>query len=244
MRSGRLLALRPQAKTAKILPRQLQDTTRAAMNPSASSQGCTVFLVRHGATNSNLATPPILQGRAIDDPLSATGQTQASHAARQLASVSLAAVYSSPLRRAQETAQAIADPHQLLVRTAPEITEVDVGRWERLSWEHIAREEPEAFRNFQSDPGRYGYPEGESLADVSNRVVPAFRAIAAQHAGQSIAIVGHNVVNRAFLASALELPLARARNIHQANCCINVLEWQADAWKVVAINSIFHLPPS
>jgi len=136
----------------------------------------------------------------------------------------------------------IATPHRLPVRLVPEITEVDVGRWERLSWDAIRTAEPEAYTNFQNDPANHGYPGGESLQDVRDRVVPAFHQTAARHPGQSIAIVGHNVVNRAFLASALELPLSRARNIHQSNCCINVVEWSVDNWKVVAVNSIFHLP--
>lgn len=211
------------------------------MVPSPSPSTCVAFLLRHGATESNLSNPPRLQGRSIDGPLSPAGRLQAAAAGQQLASYSLQAVYCSPLLRAQETARQIAGPHQLDVSLVADLIEVDVGHWERRSWIEIQAEEPEAYKAFQDDPAQFGYRGGENLTDVRDRVVPAITAIMSRHLGQTIAIVGHNVVNRAFLSHALGLPLSRARSIHQDNCGINLLSWQRDEWKVWAINSIFHL---
>jgi broad specificity phosphatase PhoE len=198
-------------------------------------------LLRHGATDSNLADPPILQGRTINGPLSTAGRQQADQAAACLASFDLAAVYSSPLIRAQETAASIARPHGLSVRTVAQITEADVGAWERRSWREISQTEPELYEKFQRDPAQYGYRGGENLTQVAERVVPALRRTMAAHLGQTIAIVGHNVVNRVFLAHAIQLPLARARGIAQDNCGINTLRYHQGEFKVVSVNSVFHL---
>lgn len=211
------------------------------MVPSPSPTTCVAFLLRHGATDSNLSNPPRLQGRSIDGPLSPAGQRQALSAGQQLARLPIKAVYSSPLLRARETAARIADPLRLETTLVADLIEVDVGQWERRSWIEIEAEEPEAYQAFQNDPAQFGYRGGENLTDVRDRVVPAITTLVQRHQGQMIAIVGHNVVNRAFLADAIGLPLSRARNIYQDNCGINILSWQNGAWKIWTINSILHL---
>jgi broad specificity phosphatase PhoE len=150
-------------------------------------------------------------------------------------------VYSSPLLRAQETAQRIALAHRLTVRTVAEITEADVGAWERRSWVEIRETETDAYEKFQRDPATHGYRQGENLAQVRDRVVPAIDAIMRSHLGERIAIIGHNVVNRVYLAEAIHLPLARARGIAQENCGINLLRFRDEQAKVITINSVFHL---
>lgn len=202
---------------------------------------CYCFLIRHGATESNLANPPILQGRSVNGPLSETGQQQAEEAAAFLASRPLAAIYCSPLVRARETADIIARPHNLVPSVVEPLTEVDVGAWERRSWIEIEETEPEAYQDFQSDPARYGYRDGESLNDVRARCFDVMESIMAQHLGEQIAIIAHNVVNRVFLAQALELPLKLARKLTQANCGINYLRYREGGTKVIGVNSVFHL---
>ena len=53
--------------------------------------------------------------------------------------------------------------------------------------------------------------------------------------------LGHNVVNRALLASVLGLPMSRARHLHQENCCINILEYGPESTKLVTLNAVLHL---
>ena len=202
---------------------------------------CTAYLVRHGATDSNLADPPILQGRTINGPLSPTGRDQAAAAAAALRSLPIKAVYASPLVRAHETASLIAQPHGLAIITVEQLIEVDVGEWERRSWHEIEASEPEAYQRFQQDPANHGYRGGESLIDVSNRVMPAFQQVMQSHAGEEIVIVAHNVVNRVALANALNLPIAQARTLTQDNCGINTLRWKEDRIKVVSVNERLHL---
>lgn len=204
-----------------------------------------LYLIRHGATRQNQARPVVLQGNGTDGPLSETGQTQAAGVARVLSQKGLSSVYASPMRRAQETAAVIAKPHGLSVRTVAELHEVDVGAWEGRSWSQIMQEEPDEYARFIADPGRIPYRSGESYADVLNRVKPAVTALCGKHQGESIAIIAHNVVNRVLIADVLDLPMSQAREIRQANCCVNVLRYKDERLQLVTLNAeleLFGLP--
>ena len=202
---------------------------------------CVMFLLRHGATENNLLKPPKLQGCGVNLGLSPTGRAQAERAAQALRGQAIAAAYSSSLLRACETAQIVARPHELSVTTSDALVEADVGEWEMRSWVDIAREEPEAYRRFQEDPGEHGYAGGENMRQVQARATPALHEFMSAHLGQQIVVVGHNVVNRAYLASVLELPLSRARHLHQENCGINILEYRVGETKLVTLNAVGHL---
>ena len=211
------------------------------MPPSTTPETCFVYLLRHGATDNNLAKPPRLQGKTVDGPLSAEGRRQAELAAQGLQHQQLDAVFCSPLRRAQETAEIVARPHRLDVQVVPQISEVDVGAWEGRTWEEIERSEPELYRQFMDDPARHGYRDGESLTDVRDRVVPVLDQLLRDNQGKRIAVIAHNVVNRVYLATAAKLPLAQARSLAQENCGINVLRFRAGEIKLISMNSVLHL---
>ena len=200
-----------------------------------------MYLLRHGATENNVAQPPRLQGRRTDMPLSAAGRIQAGQAAELLRSRPIAAIYSSPLKRAWQTAEQIAAPLDLPIHVLEAITEIDVGQWEGRDWGEIERSEPEAFRRFIDDPGKWPYVGGESMGQVQERVVPALDGLLAQQAGQSIVVVSHNVVNRCYVAHLMGLPLKRARSISQDNCGINIIRRRGETASLITLNAAFHL---
>ena len=200
-----------------------------------------LFLVRHGATEANERRPYVLQGRGIDFPLSEAGRRQARAVGRFLSKYSLKAVYCSPLVRAVETAAEIARAYELPVRTVEGIHEVDVGDWEGKSWNMIMEETPDAYHAFMKSPGDTPYLGGESYRDVLNRVKPALANVLEQHRGQSIVVVAHNVVNRAYLADVMGLDLRRAKDIHQSNCCVNIIHHKDRTAELLTLNAHFHL---
>ena len=203
-----------------------------------------LYLIRHGATEANRARPYRLQGRGTDLPLDEVGRSQARRASEVLVSagVRLAVVYSSPLRRAMETARLVAEPHGLEPCPVALLTEADVGRWESLTWDEVRAREPELHDRFHADPGRVPYPEGESFADVAVRVVPVMADLALKHPGEVIAVVAHNVVNRAYLAELLGVPIERARALRQSNGGINVIDYHEDGRvEVFSVNGALHL---
>ncbi len=197
-------------------------------------------MVRHGATDNNLADPPLLQGRA-DVPLSSTGHQQAERTAELLSHQKIGRVYTSPLMRARQTAETIAKPHGLNVEIVDGITEIDVGDWEGRSWKEIAVSEPEPYRQFMADPAKHGYAGGENVTELVDRVQPAMKDLLAKNLGEQIVVVGHNVVNRAFLGQLIGLPLAQVRIVNQDNCGVSVARYRGGKIKLLSLNSVFHL---
>ena len=201
-----------------------------------------IYLLRHGATAANRAVPYRIQGRGSDLDLDELGRCQALRAAEVLQTIALEAVYSSPLRRARQTAAEIARLHRLEVRVVPELVEADVGAWEGLTWEEVEQRDPDHFAFFLANPGTVPYLGGESFQDVQARVLPALNALATLHPGGRIAVVAHNVVNRAYLAALLNLPISQARELPQANGGINLIRHDGHPpGRIVTLNAALHL---
>jgi broad specificity phosphatase PhoE len=210
--------------------------------PCPADDECLLYLIRHGATENNLAKPAVLQGRGLDSPLSAQGRAEAEATAAALERHPISAVYASPLLRARQTAELIAAPHGAAAHVVDALVEADVGQWEGRTWQDIRKAHAEAYARFMEDPGKHPYVDGENLTDVQQRVVPALEDLLSRHPGGVIVAVAHNVVNRAFLAHLLNLPLAAARGIRQDNCGLNLIRRRGEQSTLVTVNSVFHLP--
>ena len=122
-----------------------------------------IVFARHGQTALNRSGR--LQGR-LDAPLSDVGHEQAARLSRELASVPATRVVASPLRRAVETAQAIAEPHGLTVETDERIIELDYGEWDGIP---LGTVPADAWNTWRADPA-FTPPGGESLQAVTARV--------------------------------------------------------------------------
>ncbi|MDZ4686544.1 MAG: histidine phosphatase family protein [Planctomycetaceae bacterium] len=208
----------------------------------APPEGVTrLFLTRHGSTEANERKPFVLQGCEIDGPLTELGREQSTAVGRALREFPIHAVYSSPLRRAVETATEIARHHQLPVETVPDLRECSVGRWEGKSWDAIREHDPEGYEGFFANPVERPHPGGESYTDVLNRVAPAIRGILEANAGRNVVVVAHNLVNRVFLAEYVGIELRHARKLRQMNCCLNLLHHHQGVTELVTLNSVLHL---
>src|SRR5262245_32992516 len=199
----------------------------------------TLLLARHGATAANLCRPYTLQGLRPDSDLAPEGVAQARAAALALRPLGIAKVYSSRLRRAVQTARAVAEA----VHEVPDLVEVDTGVWTGLTWQEIEARWPAEARAFHEDAEAHGYPGGENLAQLRDRVVPAIGSLVARHPGQTILVVGHGVVNRVLLAHWLDVPLRFARRLPQDNAGFNVIEFEAGVAKVRTVNQVARPAP-
>lgn len=201
----------------------------------------TLYLLRHAATDANLARPARLQGRRHNPSLAAVGVRQAELTRDLLAVRPIDQCYSSPMRRAVETATIIAEPHGLRPKLLEELTECDVGSWEGLDWQTIRKRDPEYYRSFLENPAVFGYPDGESFADVHERASSILDELLQLHIGQSILVVAHHVVNRTYLAGLLGLPPERARLVSLDNCGISIVVREGDTALVSTLNAAFHV---
>lgn len=201
----------------------------------------TLYLVRHAATAANLARPNRLQGRS-DPPLAPAGVRQAEATRDLLADRRIEACFCSPLQRAVETATIIAGRHRLTPVPVDALTECSVGEWEGLDWGTIRDRDPEGYRRYMADPATVPYPGGESFADVHRRAAPALDRLLADHAGQTLLVVSHHVVNRTYLAGLLGLPIRQARQVMLDNCGVSVVVSDGGESTVATLNAAFHLP--
>jgi broad specificity phosphatase PhoE len=201
----------------------------------------TLYLIRHGATEANLAQPATLQGRRHNPPLARFGVRQAEATRNFLAIRSIDHCYCSPLLRAVQTAAIVAAPHGLVPQPIEALTECDVGRWEGLDWQAIRRLNPDCYQRFMVNPAEQGYPGGESFAEVYERVEPALEELLQHHEGESILVVGHHVVNRTYLAGLLGLGPDQARQVTLDNCGISVVVREGNKTAVNTLNAAFHL---
>ncbi|MPZ54076.1 MAG: hypothetical protein GEU79_15320 [Acidimicrobiia bacterium] len=183
-----------------------------------------LYLVRHGETTLNT------QGRFrghTDPALNRRGRRQAREAGRQLAPVRPEAIYSSPLRRAVETAEAIAQQAGLDVITSPDLIDIDYGTWEGLTPAQAAVLNPEAYTAFRSDPLSATPPGGEAVKHVEIRTLRALEVHAKTHPRANIVAVSHEMPIRLALGAilgktddhiwGLDIPTASTTRIETVN---------------------------
>ncbi len=200
-----------------------------------------LYLIRHGATEANLARPARLQGRRHNPPLARLGVRQAEATRDFLAIRPIDHCYCSPLLRAVQTAAIVAAPHGLSPQPMEALIECDVGRWEGLDWQTIRTLDADGFQRFHANPAEFGYPGGESFRDVHARVSPILDDLLSAHEGESILVVAHHVVNRTYLAGLLGLTLDQAKQVTLDNCGISVVFRDGAETTVNTLNAAFHL---
>jgi broad specificity phosphatase PhoE len=170
----------------------------------------TILLARHGETDWNAAHR--WQGWA-DRPLTARGREQARSLADALAALPLAAVYSSDLERARATAEIVAGRHGLLVTQDPRLREVDVGCFSGLTNAEVRERFPDAYERWYT--GGEGWDDGESYAQMTERVLAAIHDIAGAMHGGHVAVIAHGGPIRALHAAAAGLTYAQQRQLER-----------------------------
>lgn len=181
-----------------------------------------LLLVRHAEPDESV------RGRcygSLDVPLSAAGLRRAAALGELLRDDYVAAVYTSPLQRALETARAVATAHGLEAIPCDNLRELDFGEVEGMRYDEIASAHPELYRFWMEDPASVRFPRGEGLSDLRNRVLPEVAGIRARHDGQTVAVVAHGGVVRTVLADALDLPDASFFRLDQPYGALSVVDW-------------------
>jgi len=200
--------------------------------------GIHLTVVRHAETEWNRERR--YQG-ATDTPLSETGRAQAEAAARVLAAEALDAVWSSPLRRARETAEAIARPRGLAVHPHPGFSEMGFGVWEGLTGDQVRERYPEAYRCWRETPTAAAWPGAEPLAAVRDRTLAGLEDLRERHDGQRVCLVTHGIIARVLILEALGLPVDRLWSVHVSFSGVSELEFRDDWTAVHRMNTLVHL---
>ena len=191
-----------------------------------------IVLVRHGEPEESV------RGRCygrLDVGLSARGREQVRRAKHLLTDVPFTTVYSSPRRRAIESAGLLA-ADRAGVTVDERLREIDFGIFEGLTYDEIARRFPGQYEEWMKRPTDVAFPGGETFAAMAARVRDAFDDLRRTHTGQVIVVVSHGGVNRIALATALDLNLSRIFRLDQAYACVNVVDYFAHEPVVRLVN--------
>jgi len=201
--------------------------------PPAVAEVTRLILVRHGEPDERV------RGRCygqLDPGLSSRGREQMRGTWPLLDNQPVAAIYSSPSRRAVESTNLrAADTPGVVVDDR--LREIDFGEFEGLTFREISSRYPKTYEEWMTRPASVAFPGGESFAAMFARVRSAFDHIRVLHSGTTVAIVSHGGVNRVALAAALDLDARHIFRLDQAYACVNVIDYFGDEPLVRVMNA-------
>lgn len=193
----------------------------------------TVLLVRHGQTPT---TGRVLPGRAKGLDLADAGRAQAEQAAERIAELGkVAALYTSPLERARQTAAPIGTALALRPNVQRGLNECDFGEWTGRELKKLYKQ-PE-WQTVQRAPSTFRFPGGESFSDMQHRIVTTVEELRLAHPGQTIVCVSHADPIKAVIAHAVGTHLDLFQRIVVSPCSISVISWSSGGPVVLAVNS-------
>ncbi len=197
-----------------------------------------LMVIRHGETAWNREKR--MQG-TTDTPLSGVGREQARALARRLAGRAFAALYSSDLARAWETARAIAELTGREAVADPRLQERRFGIFEGLTAEEIVARYPEEHARFASRDLDYAVPGGESAREFTGRCIGCLAEIAGRHPGREVVVVTHGLVLDSLYRAAHGLDHGARRPVPLINASLNVFGYAGGAWRLELWGDISHL---
>jgi broad specificity phosphatase PhoE len=199
-----------------------------------------LLLVRHGETAFN--SERRWQGQH-HSPLSPGGRSEAQALAVRIAAQGPAALYSSDLPRARETAAEIASLTGLEPVLDARWREVDVGEWLGLTPLEVEQRFPEGYARWLS--GGTGWEEGESYPEMAARGLAAAREVVSAHAGVTapVVCVTHGGVIRSIVMHVLGMPPEARRLLATGpTATLTAIDASAPVWRLRSFNDAGHLP--
>ena len=197
-----------------------------------------LILARHGETDWNRILR--IQGAKSDSPLNQKGMQQAEDLASRLERENIRAVYSSPLKRALNTAKAIAARHRLEVITTPLLREIEAGELEGVATAELGTR----FSYYLIRDGvEKRIPGGESLADLQERCWGFIEQIKQDYTNGSVLLVSHYFAILSIICAVLELPLANIMRLRMSSASISIIVSDDDMTRLELFNDTGCIAP-
>ncbi len=196
-----------------------------------------ILLIRH-ADNDMLGKA--VAGRMPGVHLNAVGRRRAQFLAEQLSSLPIQRICSSPLERALETAEPLAQKLGLDVHVHPRLIEMDPGEWTGMDFARL-RELPE-WQSFLSARGRVRMPGGERLTEVQTRMVEEIEILRREFPDQMLALFSHGDPIRSALAFYAGIPLDLLARIEVSPASVSVIRFLQRGPQILCINQTLDFP--
>jgi broad specificity phosphatase PhoE len=198
-----------------------------------------LILVRHGETAWNRERR--VQGGSSDVGLDELGRKQVERLALELKEAKIDAIYSSPLKRALDTAMAIASHHQLVVQAEPDLREMEMGELEGVPITEIGANLSQFLLQWRQGQGLERLPGGESVADLASRMWAIVQSIKAKHQQGTVVVVSHYFAIVATVCIALGWPLTCVERIRVQTGSISTIDLDDRQPRLVSLSDICHL---
>ena len=193
-----------------------------------------IFLLRHGESENN--RDKIIEGIS-DSKLTHLGKMQAKRLAQIFKRENINAIYSSPLKRALETAKIIANKNKIKLAINNNLKEINFGHLEGESWGLVYKKIP----NWRGIRYKYKPKGGETQKELENRALLFLKGIIKKHKTDTIIVVGHGSLNRAIIGSLLNINIKNRYSIMQFNGCLNLIEISGGKIRLYKLNDTNHL---
>lgn len=174
----------------------------------------TIILVRHGETEWNVLNK--LQGHK-NSPLTLNGKRQAVYVKETLSSHKIDSAYTSPLKRAVDTAEIILNGRNIEAKKINNLKEIRLGPWEGKTKEATQQSHPEEHDNFWNKPHRFSLGGAESFLQLQQRLVLELKAIFNNECGKNVLVVTHWIAIKTILAYFTSTPLSQLSNMPDLN---------------------------
>ncbi|MDQ7797753.1 MAG: histidine phosphatase family protein [Candidatus Edwardsbacteria bacterium] len=198
-----------------------------------------LILVRHGQTQWN--KEQIFRG-SKDIELDKTGRQQAEALGERLKSRRIDAIYSSSLKRAMYTAEAIARLQGLPVMVGPGLVDMCFGEWEGLAHQEVKQKYPKQYQAWRENPWKARIPGASNIKDVQAQSMRAIKGMIEDHPIEStIAVVTHRVILKLILMRMLNMGPEGFWNIKLSPCGLTTLEWDGKRFVLTCLNDTNHL---
>lgn len=199
-----------------------------------------MIIVRHGESEWNLISR--YQGQA-DTALSELGLRQAEALAQHLSDHHFDALYSSPLKRALHTAEAIARLHpDMTILRDDALMEIHHGEWQGKYANEVTAQYSDGLREWREHPMRSQMPGGESFSNVLKRTLNFKERVYAAHPDSTILVSTHDIIIKVLIADVLQMNMDYINCIWISNATISVIEYAAvDRGFLVSLGDACHL---
>ncbi len=202
-------------------------------------EGTLIILVRHGECEGNIKG--IFRGRT-DFPLNKRGLVQAQELARELKKFPVKYIYTSPLSRSRQTAEAISQQCGVEVKIEEQFNNIQLGSWEGPFKKEIAREYPKEWELWVYNPEKLRIKDMETLYGVQKRAKACLDNLVSKHGGETLVVVSHRAILKPLIAACLNIASPYFWKIHLDTASYSLLSHKEDrGYCLIQLNQTKHL---
>ena len=199
-----------------------------------------IILIRHCEAMGNSLR--VFQGHT-DADISENGKTQLDLLSVRCRNMPIDAIYSSPLKRAYRTAEAVNTYHNLEIQVEPGLIEINGGLWEGIKWDELPVLYPDYALAWNTNPSEFAPPQGESMRQVYDRMWNAIVKIVKNNPNKNVCVTSHGCAIRNFLCHAMNKPIEQLNTVDWCdNTAISIIDFDEHIQSnVVLMNDASHL---